>query len=90
MGKRLNWFGKVILLGDISIIPSRNFEVKEIDSMKVKESNSLKVNLKTEKLEVKKITGGIVRIYGSEYQIYRSSKPRNPDGSVHHTTLELM
>lgn len=24
------------------------------------------------------------------YKIYRSSRPRNPDGTIHHTELELM
>lgn len=40
--------------------------------------------------DVKKISGGQVRINDTEYEIYQASRPRNPDGSVHHTTLELM
>lgn len=40
--------------------------------------------------EIKKISGGEVIINKSKYEIYQASKPRNPDGSVHHTTLELM
>lgn len=39
---------------------------------------------------VKKISGGQVRINEVEYEIYQASRPRNPDGTVHHTTLELM
>lgn len=39
---------------------------------------------------IKKISGGQVRINDTEYEIYQASRPRNPDGSVHHTTLELM
>ena len=27
---------------------------------------------------------------GSKYEIYQASRPRNPDGSVHHTTIEVM
>ncbi len=40
--------------------------------------------------EIKKISGGEVIINNSKYEIYQASRPRNPDGSVHHTTLELM
>ena len=39
---------------------------------------------------IKKISGGEVIINDSEYEIYQASRPRNPDGTVHHTTLELM
>lgn len=39
---------------------------------------------------IKKISGGEVTINNSKYEIYQASRPRNPDGSVHHTTLELM
>lgn len=40
--------------------------------------------------EIEKISGGEVIINNSKYEIYQASRPRNPDGSVHHTTLELM
>ncbi len=40
--------------------------------------------------KIKKISGGQVRINGSEYEIYQASRPRNPDGTVHHTSLELI
>ena len=36
------------------------------------------------------ITDGTVIIYTKAYKIYRSERPRNPDGSVHHTKLELI
>lgn len=39
--------------------------------------------------ELKIIEGSAV-INGREYKIYKSSRPRNPDGSVHHTLLELI
>lgn len=50
---------------------------------------------------IKKINGGEVSnivtiidgkeiVNESKYEIYQASRPRNPDGSVHHTTLELM
>ena len=39
---------------------------------------------------IKKISGGEVIINDSKYEIHQASRPRNPDGSVHHTTLELM
>ena len=58
--------------------------------MTVEKLNLEFVQLKTKQEKLKKITGGIVKIDESEYQIYQASKPRNPDGTVHHTTLELM
>lgn len=36
------------------------------------------------------LADGEVTVAGSTYKIYKSSRPRNPDGSVHHTKLELM
>mgnify|MGYP001032592541 CR=1 FL=1 len=39
---------------------------------------------------IKKISGGQVKINEAEYEIYQASRPRNPDGTVHHTSLELM
>lgn len=39
---------------------------------------------------IKKISGGEIIINESKYEIYQASRPRNPDGSVHHTSLELM
>lgn len=89
-GKKVTLIGKVILTGDISVIPEKNFIVDEINDMSVEELNSKKVKVKTNMLKLNRITDGIVRIYESEYRIYQASKPRNPDGTVHHTTLELM
>lgn len=39
---------------------------------------------------IKKISGGEVIINDSKYEIFQASRPRNPDGTVHHTSLELM
>ena len=39
---------------------------------------------------IKKISGGEVIVNDSKYEIYQASRPRNPDGTVHHTTLELV
>lgn len=39
---------------------------------------------------IKKISGGDVTINDSKYDIYQASRPRNPDGTVYMTTLELM
>lgn len=39
---------------------------------------------------LKKISGGQVIVNEVEYEIFQGSRPRNPDGTVHHTTLELM
>lgn len=89
-GKKVELVGKVILLGNISVLEERNYKVKEINEMQVSTLDKLSVDLKTERKEIKKITGGNVFINGNKYEIYLASKPRNPDGSVHHTTLEIM
>lgn len=39
---------------------------------------------------IKKISGGEVIINDSKYEIYQASRPRNPDGTVYMTTLELV
>lgn len=36
------------------------------------------------------IIEGKVELGGKTYNIYRTARPRNPDGSVHHTKLELI
>lgn len=39
---------------------------------------------------IKKISGGEVIVNDSKYEIFQASRPRNPDGTVYMTTLELM
>ena len=39
--------------------------------------------------ELETLTDGAVTVSGKTYRVYRSSRPRNPDGTIHHTTLEL-
>jgi hypothetical protein len=36
------------------------------------------------------LADGEVSVAGKQYRVYRSERPRNPDGTIHHTTLELM
>lgn len=36
------------------------------------------------------ISDGEVSVGGRTYTVYRSERARNPDGSIHHTVLELM
>lgn len=38
----------------------------------------------------KKIAGGTAKVNGVGYDIYCASRPRNPDGSVAYTCLELI
>ena len=40
--------------------------------------------------DIKKISGGEVIVNNSKYEIYQASRPRNPNGTIHHTTLESM
>lgn len=39
---------------------------------------------------ISKITSGEVILGNKTMQIHSASRPRNPDGTVHHTTLEVM
>lgn len=39
---------------------------------------------------IETISDGEVSIKEKTYSVYRSERARNPDGSVHHTVLELM
>jgi len=39
---------------------------------------------------LKKLTDGTVTIDSKVYQVFAAARPRNPDGSIHHTSLELM
>lgn len=36
------------------------------------------------------ITGGTIEVGGAKFRIKEGKRSRNPDGSVHHTTLELI
>lgn len=36
------------------------------------------------------ISSGSIIVRGKRFTLYRAERPRNPDGSIHHTTLELM
>lgn len=36
------------------------------------------------------LANGVATINGTEFTIYQGKRPRNPDGSIHHTGLELM
>lgn len=40
--------------------------------------------------DIKKISGGEIIVNDSKYEIYQVSRPRNPDGTVYMTTLELI
>ena len=39
---------------------------------------------------LKSVSDGVITINGKEYEIYSGARPRNPDGSIHSTQLELM
>lgn len=39
---------------------------------------------------IRKISGGKVIVNDCEYDIYQASRPRNPDGTVYMTVLELI
>lgn len=35
------------------------------------------------------ISSGVFVVFGREYEIHAGHRPRNPDGSVHHSELEI-
>lgn len=39
---------------------------------------------------LKTISDGVITINGRNYELYSGSRPRNPDGTIHSTQLELM
>ena len=39
---------------------------------------------------LKNVSDGAISINGKDYEIYAGYRPRNPDGSIHHTEFELM
>ena len=39
---------------------------------------------------LKTISDGVITINGANYHIYQGYRPRNPDGTVHHTMFEVM
>ena len=40
--------------------------------------------------ELPSVSDGVFSVYGRTYQIQAGHRPRNPDGSVHHTEFELL
>lgn len=36
------------------------------------------------------VSDGVFYVYDRQYQIHAGHRPRNPDGTVHHTELELL
>ena len=39
---------------------------------------------------LKSISDGVISINGCSYEIYAGYRPRNPNGTVHHTMFEVM
>lgn len=38
---------------------------------------------------LKNISDGVITINGCNYEIHTGSRPRNPNGTIHHTSFEL-
>ena len=36
------------------------------------------------------VSDGVFYVFGRQYEIHAGHRPRNPDGTVHHTELELL
>lgn len=61
-----------------------NSEGKEINLIgKVIVKGDITPSLKT-------VSDGVITINGRSYEIYAGYRPRNPDGTVHHTEFEVM
>lgn len=39
---------------------------------------------------LRSVSDGVITINGNNYDIYAGYRPRNPNGTVHHTTFEVM
>ena len=38
---------------------------------------------------LKNLSDGVITINGCSYEIHTGSRPRNPNGTIHHTSLEI-
>lgn len=38
---------------------------------------------------LKNVSDGVITINGCNYEIHTSSRPRNPNGTIHHTSFEV-
>lgn len=78
----LIWEGRVIFFEKSRTIMTADQRIVRLEGQVIAKGDiapSLKV-----------ISDGEVSVVGKTYQLYRSERARNPDGSVHHTVLELM
>lgn len=82
-GKEIVLVGEIIVKGDIA--PS----LKSISDGQVTINGII---YQREQIFINSIpiTDGEIVINGNTYEIYKGYRPRNPDGTVHHTKFEVM
>ena len=78
----LTWEGKVIFSGNSRTIVTADKRIVSLEG-RVIAKGDIAPNIVI-------ITDGEVSVRGKTYKVYRSERACNPDGSIHHTVLELM
>ena len=78
----LTWQGKVIFFEKSKTVMTADNRIVSLEG-RVIIKGDIAPNIEV-------IADGEVSVLGRTYQVYRSERARNPDGSVHHTVLELM
>lgn len=81
-GAALTWEGKVIFFEKSRTTVTADNRIIRLEGQVIAKGDI------APSLEV--ISDGEVSVGGRTYTVYRSERARNPDGSVHHTVLELM
>ena len=78
----LTWSGKVIFFEKSRTTMTADQRIVRLEGQVIAKGDI------APSLEV--ISDGEVSVRGRTYKLYRSERARNPDGSVHHTVLELV
>ena len=82
-GKKTVLLGEVIVKGDIAP------DLKSISDGQITISDVVYVNGELFINSVP-VSDGKISINGKPYKIHKGYRPRNPDGSIHHTKFEVM
>lgn len=78
----LEWHGKVIFSEKARTVTTSDNRLVRLEGQVIVKGDIAPI--------LKLISDGEVSVNEKTYKIYRSERARNPDGSIHHTVLELM
>jgi len=78
----------IATINDKCTLNSKNLYVRDTDGKLLKLESRLYIG-KDIAPDIMQLEGQVT-LFGVEHKIYKSARPRNPDGTVHHTKLELI